>query len=186
MPNVLITGSTGLLGRAVVAAFTAAGWDCATPVEDDFDLSTDDGAAGAVASAAGPLNAVAHLVGGFAADQPVATTPFEAFHAQWELNVGIAYRVAHAALPAMADGGAMVLVSSASASRPFAGAAGYCSSKAAVVPLAQVIDKEGMRCNAIVPTLIGPDGTPPEDIARVIVWLCSPGSSAVRGAAVPV
>ena len=185
MPKVLITGSTGLLGSAVVPVFTDAGWDVAAPTGAEHDLSTDEGARGAVAGA-GELDAVAHLVGGFAAGQPVAETPFETFHAMWHLNVEIAYRVAHAAIPALAGDGAMVLVSSAAAFRPFAGAAGYCSSKAAIVPLAQVIDAEGTRCNAVVPTMIGEGGTAPEAIAQAILWLCSPESAAVRGAAVPV
>ena len=111
--TVLITGGTGGLGRAVVGAFVANGWRVvvldaragraggrARSCEADL---TDPAAVRARSSAprrrAAPLRAVVNLVGGFAADQPVATTPVEEFEAQFRLNLRPTYLVTQAALP---------------------------------------------------------------------------------------
>src|SRR5688500_8546167 len=217
--TVLITGGTGGLGRAVVAAFVAGGWrvvvlemrpaELAGAAVVEADLTDAGDVARAVSSAAddadAPLRAVANLVGGFAADQPVAETPVEVFEAQFALNLRPTYLVTQAALPALvaAGGGAIVCVSSRSALHPFAGAAGYCASKAAVIAFAQVVAREhagaGVRCNAVLPRMIDtpanraampPDQhgslTSPAEIAAVIRFLCSDESAPTTGAAIPV
>jgi NAD(P)-dependent dehydrogenase (short-subunit alcohol dehydrogenase family) len=217
--TVLITGGTGGLGRAVVAAFAADGWRVAVldmrAAELDgaelvqADLADPGEVARAVeavtAEAGAPLQAVVNLVGGFADGQPVAGTPVEEFEAQFALNLRPTYLVTQAALPALvaAGGGAIVCVSSRSALHPFAGAAGYCASKAAVISFAQVVAREhaadGIRCNAVLPQMIDTpanratmpperhgDLTPPGEIAAVIRFLCGPESAATTGAAIPV
>jgi NAD(P)-dependent dehydrogenase (short-subunit alcohol dehydrogenase family) len=217
--TVLITGGTGGLGRAVVAAFAANDWrvvvldmrpaelEGAEVVEANL---TDAGEVAlamrtVTADAGAPLRAVANLVGGFAADQPVAETPVEVFEAQFALNLRPTYLVTQAALPALvsAGGGAIVCVSSRSALHPFAGAAGYCASKAAVIAFAQVVAREhaadGVRCNAVLPQQIDTPAnraelppeqhaklTPPAEIATVIRFLCSDESAPTNGAAIPV
>jgi NAD(P)-dependent dehydrogenase (short-subunit alcohol dehydrogenase family) len=217
--TVLITGGTGGLGRAVVAAFAANDWRVVVLDVQSAELQgaevvhadlTDPGAvATAVGAATGepgaPLAAVANLVGGFAAEQPVSDTPVEVFEAQFRLNLRPTYLVTQAALPALveAGGGAIVCVSSRSALHPFAGAAGYCASKAAVIAFAQVVAREhaadGVRCNAVLPQMIDTPAnraamppeqhaalTPPAEIAAVIRFLCSAESAPTTGAAIPV
>src|SRR5690349_17257603 len=81
----LVTGGAGGLGRSVVAALVEDGWNVVVPVETEGDLDgaatvladlTDpDDVARALRAAEDPLKAVVNLVGGFAADQPVETTP---------------------------------------------------------------------------------------------------------------
>ena len=44
-----------------------------------------------------------NLVGGFASDQPVATTPLADFEAQFALNLRPTYLVTQAALPALIE-----------------------------------------------------------------------------------
>jgi len=102
-----------------------------------------------------------------------------------------------------ADGGTLVAVSTRAALRPFAGAAGYCSSKAAVIAFIGCLDAEykddGVRANAIVPSIIDTPGNrasqpdadtakwvKPGQIAQTVLWLCSDASSATSGAAIPV
>jgi len=213
----LITGGTGGLGRAVVAAFAADGWRVvvldARPGElegaevVEADLTDAAAVARGVAAALDgpPLRAVVNLVGGFAADQPVADTPVETFEAQFTLNLRPTYLVTQAALPvlAAAGGGAIVCVSSRAALHPFAGAAGYCASKAAVITFVEVVAREGaadgIRCNAILPSMIDTPAnreamppeqhaklTPPAEIAGVIRFLCSDDSAPTTGAAIPV
>jgi NAD(P)-dependent dehydrogenase (short-subunit alcohol dehydrogenase family) len=217
--TVIVTGGTGALGRAVVAAFAANDWRVVVldlrPAELDgaevveVDLTDPADVARAVASGTAepgaPLRALANLVGGFAADQPVADTPVEVFEAQFALNLRPTYLATQGALPALVagGGGSIVCVSSRSALHPFAGAAGYCASKAAVIAFAQVVAREhagdGVRCNAVLPQMIDTPAnravmppeqhgalTPPAEIAAVIRFLCSDESAPTSGAAIPV
>jgi NAD(P)-dependent dehydrogenase (short-subunit alcohol dehydrogenase family) len=215
----LITGGTGGLGRAVVAAFAEDGWRVVVPDVAPSQLEgaevvaadlTDPNEAARVVEIAAdretePLRAVVNLVGGFAADQPVAATPVDEFEAQFALNLRPTYLVTQAALPRLvaAGGGAIVCMSSRSALHPFAGAAGYCASKAAVLTFTQVVAREhasdGVRCNAVLPSMIDTPAnraamppeeheklTPPGEIAAVIRYLCSAESAPTTGAAIPV
>jgi NAD(P)-dependent dehydrogenase (short-subunit alcohol dehydrogenase family) len=196
--NAFITGGGGGLGVAVVQRFQTAGWNVAAPRRSEADLTDPEAVRRAVAAAA-PLHAVVNLAGGFAAGQPVADTPVEDFEAVLRLNLRTTYVVCHAAIPHLAEDGAIVCTSSATAQRPFAGSAGYAASKAGVTALARAIAKEGVRCNVISPSLIDTPANresmpesewaklvPPERIAEVIFWLCSPESAALNGVELPV
>jgi NAD(P)-dependent dehydrogenase (short-subunit alcohol dehydrogenase family) len=227
----LVTGGSGALGTAVTDAFLADGWRVVVPwvvagelerlagagepgprerlALVEADLTDPDGAARAVRVAASdaeaPLRAVVNLVGGFGADQPVIDTPLHVFEAQFDLNLRPTYLVTQAALPPLirAGGGSIVCMGSRAGVRPFAGAAGYCASKAAVITFAQVVAAEhmndGVRCNAVLPSVLDTRAnratTPPEqhgklvppaDVAGVIRFLCSDAAVAISGAAVPV
>ena len=100
-------------------------------------------------------------------------------------------------------GSAIVCVSTRAALRPFAGAAGYISSKAAVLAfvdaLAVEYTKDGVRANAILPSVIDTPANrasqpeadyerwvTPEQIGRVIRFLCSEDSAPISGAHIPV
>ena len=218
----MVTGGAGGLGRAVTAAFLEHGWRVMVPTERPGDIEERDGldtcvadltdpdqVARAVRRAIGengaPLRALVNLVGGFAAGQPVAETPLADFERQFALNLRPTYLVTQAALPHLvgAGGGAIVCTGSRVALEPVAGQAGYAASKAAVIAFARAVAAEhaadGVRCNAIVPTLIDtpanraslpesawPRMVPPERIARVIRFLCADESAAINGAALVV
>lgn len=223
--SALISGGTGGLGAAVTRAFLDGGWRVVVPVFEESerervpaherlvlepaDLSDPDSTAAVTALAAGgegaPLRAVVNLVGGFAAGGRVHDTPVEDFEAQLRLNLRPTYLVCQAALPHLqaAGGGAIVCVSSRAALRPFPGAAGYIVAKAAVLAfvdaLAEEYRKDGIRCNAILPSVIDtpanrramPDAdhdrwVAPEQIAGVVRFLCEDGAEVVSGAHVPV
>ena len=102
-----------------------------------------------------------------------------------------------------AGGGAIVCVSTRAAVRPFSGAAGYISSKRAVIALVEALAVEyrddGVRANAILPSVIDTPGNrasqpdadaskwvAPEQIAGVIAFLCSKDAESTSGAAIPV
>ena len=159
----------------------------------------------AAAHAEAPLRAVVNLVGGFGAGGRVHETPIEDYEAQLALNLRPTYLVCHAAIPHLqaAGGGAIVCVSSRAALKPFAGAAGYIVAKAALLAFVDVLAAEyrddGIRANAILPSVIDtpanrrsmPDAdharwVAPEQIARVVRFLCEDGSGVVSGAHVPV
>jgi NAD(P)-dependent dehydrogenase (short-subunit alcohol dehydrogenase family) len=173
--TVLLTGSTGGLGRAVAAKFVEDGWRVVAPVRPSgdqlagviavpADLTEAPSVAKAVAVAAGepaaPLRSVVNLVGGYASGGPVHETPVEDFEWMLRLNLRPTYLVTAAALPHLiaAGGGAVVCVSSRAAVAPFAGAAGYVTAKAAVVAFANAVAVEykgsGVRCNTVLPSVI--------------------------------
>jgi NAD(P)-dependent dehydrogenase (short-subunit alcohol dehydrogenase family) len=208
----LVTGGAGGLGRSVVQTLVGDGWDVVVPVEAGSDLEPSEGVSTVVADLTDPddvaravraagenLRAVVNLVGGFAAEQPVETTPLADFERMFALNLRPTYLVTQAAFPRLKDAGSIVCVGSATALEPFAGAAGYAASKAAVIAFAKTVAKEGVRCNVIVPTMIDTPANrqampesewhklvPPARIASVIAFLCDDASAALNGAVVPV
>jgi NAD(P)-dependent dehydrogenase (short-subunit alcohol dehydrogenase family) len=166
------------------------------------DLFEPEAAGRAVETAGPSLRALVNLVGGFAIHERVHETPIEVFEEQLRLNLRPAYLACRAALPVMleAGSGSIVCVSSR---RPFPGAAGYIVGKAAVLALVDALDaeyrKDGVRVNAVLPSVIDtpanrssmPDAdfdtwVRPEQIARVIRFLCSDDASITSGAHVPV
>ncbi len=216
--SVLVTGGTGGLGGAVTKAFADAGWRTVVPYRSTAptgvvavraDLGDQDSVAEVATVAAGdaeaPLRAVVNLVGGFAMGGRVHETPVAEFDAQFATNVRPTYLVCAATLPHLvaAGGGSIVCVSSKAALHPFAGAAGYIASKAAVLALVGALDveyrRDNVRVNAVVPGVIDtpanrrdmPDAdraawVAPADIATTILFLAGDDSRTVSGATIPV
>jgi NAD(P)-dependent dehydrogenase (short-subunit alcohol dehydrogenase family) len=219
----IVTGGTGGLGSAVVERLLAEGWRVVVPwiAEQELerveqreglelvqaDLFDPDAVAAVVRAATDgpPLRGVVNLVGGFAAGGRVHETPLDDFEAQFRLNLRPTYLVTQAALPHMieAGGGSIVCVGTRAALQPFSGAAGYVSSKAAVIAFAKAIAVEyrddSIRCNAILPSVIDTPANrasmpnadherwvKPVEIAGVIANLLSPDTEPISGAAVPV
>ncbi len=198
----------------------ADGWRVVAPVRADesvpgavvvpqVDAADPDAVARAVAVAtaqpSAPLRAVVTLVGGYAGGAKVHEVPLADFEHQFALNVRPTYVVLQAALPHLVagGGGAIVCVSSRAAVAPFAGAAGYIASKAAVLSLAQAVAVEyrdaGVRCNTVLPSVIDTPANrasqpnadhsrwvTPAQIAGVIRFLVGDDSAPTSGAAIPV
>jgi NAD(P)-dependent dehydrogenase (short-subunit alcohol dehydrogenase family) len=221
----IVTGGTGGLGAAVVARLLDDGWRVVVPwvVEAELsrvperdglelvqaDLFDPAAVAGVVSTAvsddAKPLRGLVNLVGGFAAGARVDETPIDDFDEQFRLNLRPTYLMVQAAVPHMvqAGSGSIVCVGTRAALQPFKGAAGYISSKAAVIAFAQAVAVEyrgdGVRCNAILPSVIDTPGNragmpnadhdkwvKPAEIAGVIAHLLSDDSLPTSGAAIPV
>ncbi|GAA5114835.1 SDR family NAD(P)-dependent oxidoreductase [Haloechinothrix salitolerans] len=221
----LITGGTGGLGHEVTTAFLDAGWRVVVPGTteatlarlpehdnlrtvraDLFEAADAEHVAKLAASAAdAPLSAVVNLVGGFAMGGRVHETDVAEFERQLRLNLRPTYLTSQAALPHLIanGGGSITCVSSRAALRPFSGAAGYITGKAAVLSLVDAMaaeyKRDNVRVNAVVPSIIDtqdnranqPDAdrgkwVSPADIARVLLFLSSPDSGVVSGAHVPV
>lgn len=217
--TVLVAGGTGFLGTAVVRELIGSNYRVAATwvverererlASEEVDLIEADlfdaGQTEAAVEAVGDLEAVVNLVGGFSDGPRVHETDPAEFERLLRLNVMPGFLLARAAMPHLIErgGGAFVGVSARPALRPFAGAAGYISSKAAVLALIQALDAEyrndGVRCNAILPSVIDtpanreamPDAdhskwVPPEQIAKVVRFLVSDDSAPTSGAAMPV
>lgn len=213
--SVLVTGGAGGLGTAVTTAFAQAGWRVVVPyrsreprgvvgVRADLTDPADVAAAVEVAAAEGALKAVVNLAGGFAMGGRVHETPVEEFEAQFRANLRPTYLVCAAAIPHLiaAGGGSIVCVSSKAALNPFPGAAGYVTSKAAVLALVDALATEyrgdGIRVNAVLPGVIDTptnrESMPgsrtgwvaPADIAQTILFLASEASTTITGAQIPV
>jgi len=223
--SAIVTGGTGGLGSAVVARLLDDGWRVVVPwiVESELsrvqereglelvqaDLFDDDMVAAVVALGAkqadAPLRGVVNLVGGFAMGGRVHETPFGEFERQFRLNLRPTYLVTAAALPHLLEHGrgSIVCVGTRAAVQPFSGAAGYISSKAAVIAFAQAVAVEykltGIRCNAILPSVIDTPANrasmpnadherwvKPAEIAGTIAYLLSEDSQPTSGAAIPV
>lgn len=223
--SVIVTGGTGGLGSAVVARLLDGGWRVVVPwvVERELERVQEreglelihadlfepeavrEVASRGAGDAGAPLRGLVNLVGGFAAGPRVDETPIEEFEQQFRLNLRPTYLMVHAAVGAMIDarGGSIVCVGTRAALQPFKGAAGYISSKAAVIAFASAVAVEyrddGVRCNAILPSVIDTPANratmpnadfdrwvKPAEIAGVIAHLLSDDSRPTSGAAIPV
>lgn len=83
--------------------------------------------------------------------------PFDVFERHVATNYLVGARLCHAAIPWMLDagGGQIINVLSIASKHPFSGASAYCSSKAAMRMLSQVLAQEyrarGIRVTALIP-----------------------------------
>jgi len=221
MRTVIVSGGTGGLGVAVTTTLLDAGWRVVVPYNQprelerleqhpnlvlvEADLFEQAAADTVVANAGSGLAGLVNLVGGFSAGGRVHETEIEDFEEQFRLNLRPAYLLCRAAIPTMLEhgGGAIVCVSTRAAVRPFAGAAGYIASKAALLSFVDVLaaeyTDEGLRANAILPSVIDtpanrgvqPDEdfskwVAPEAVARVIRFLISEDAAPTSGAHIPV
>ncbi|WP_313440098.1 SDR family oxidoreductase [Novosphingobium sp.] len=171
--HVIVTGYSGVLGRAVIAALSenadrVVGIDqaaeplAATGVHQitGVDLTDPEATRSAMQQAAsvlGHVDAVVHLVGAFSWI-PVETSTVADWRSLYTANVETTLNVAQAALLFLAEGGNITCVGAASAQPAGAGMAPYGASKSAVARLVEGLSQElrprRIRVNAIAPAII--------------------------------
>ena len=153
----------------------------------------------------GRLDTLVNTVGGYAGGVTLWELETKVFDAMLSLNLRSGYALARAVLPAMLNQrhGSIVNVAAKAAFDHGAGAAAYAASKAAAVAmmdsLAADLKGTGVRVNSILPSIIDtatnrramPNADfaawpKPEEIAQVILFLCSDNATVIHGAAVPV
>jgi len=151
------------------------------------------------------LDAMVNTVGGYAGGAKLWELDTKVFDQMLALNLRSGYALSRAAVRAMLKQGrgAIVNVASKAALDHAAGAAAYAASKAAAVAmldsLAGDTQGSGVRVNTILPSIIDTEANrkampkadfakwpKPEDIARVILFLCSEDARVIHGAAIPV
>ena len=177
-------------------AFTAA----------DFTHPAD--ATRAVMSAASRhprLDAVVNAMGGWGGGVRLAEEPEDLLERMLSLNLRAGYVLARATIPLLvrAGDGAFVEVASRAAAGAQPKQASYAASKAAALSLflslAEEVKRDGVRVNLVLPGTMDTEANrasmptanrsgwvSTEDVARVILFLCSGEARAVHGAAISV
>jgi len=172
------------------------------------DVTHETAVAGLVATLTGKLgrlDALINTVGGYAGGLSLWKTDANVFDRMLALNLRSGFALSRAAVPVMLKqgSGSIVNVAAKAAFDHAAGAAAYAASKAAAVAmmdsLAADLKGTGVRVNTILPSIIDTEANrkampnsdfakwpKPEDIARVILFLCSDDAKVVHGAALPV
>jgi NAD(P)-dependent dehydrogenase (short-subunit alcohol dehydrogenase family) len=219
---VLITGASGGLGTSVTGAFLDAGARVIgvsravsasdIPREVYFalaaELSSSEQARAMVETAAskwGRLDALVHLVGGFAGGHAVSETDDATFDKMLDLNLRSAFLVIRSVLPRMRaqQAGRIIAIASKAAAGPSPMAGIYGASKAALVSLIQTVSREnsgmGITANVILPGTMDtpanrtadPRADPakwiqPRSVADLLVYLVSDAGAQISGTAIPV
>lgn len=195
--------------REELAALQAAAGPASGRLDGHAVDVTDEAAVRALVEAIrvrhGRLDALVNTVGGFAGGKKLWEEDAGILDRMLGLNLRSGWALARAAVPVMlAQGrGAIVNVAAQAALTSPAGLGAYSASKAAAVALLASLSADlkgtGVRANTILPSIIDteanrkamPDADfskwpKPEEIARVILFLCGDGAQAVHGAAIPV
>lgn len=172
---------------------------------DVMDEAAVNALVGGIVARHGRLDAMVNAVGGYSAGAPLWEMETSVLDHMLSLNLRAGYLLARAAVPAMLKQGrgALVNVAATAAFNHMAAAGAYVASKAAAVAmidsLAADLKGSGVRANSICPSIIDteanrkamPDADhskwpKPEEIARVVLFLCSADAKLVHGAAIPV
>ena len=219
---VLITGAKGGLGARVIETFLAAG---ATAVGSDRNIADSDFPnphfAGIAADLTSPeaarnlaetvirrfqrIDALVHVVGGFAGGQTIAETDDAIWDNMLTLNLKSAINILRAVIPHMRQArcGRIIAIGSRQAIEPSANLSAYNASKAALVSLIRTAALEnkdlGITANAILPSTMNtaanrkaaPGADPskwvqPEHVAALAAFLVSESGGQISGAAIPV
>ncbi len=153
----------------------------------------------------GKVDALVNAVGGYTGGIKVWDLSSLAFDRMLALNLRSGFILSRAAVPAMlrAGRGSIVNVAAKAALDHGAGAGAYAASKAAAVALMDALAADckgtGVRVNSVLPSIIDTAASreampeadfetwpKPEDIAKVILFLCSESAKTIHGAAIPV
>ena len=151
------------------------------------------------------LDILVNAVGGYAGGLTLWETEPSVFEMMLALNLRSGYVLSRAVTPAMLKQkrGSIVNIASQAAVKHDAGAAAYAASKAGALAmmdsLSQDLSGTGVRVNSILPSIIDTEANrrampnadfarwpKPEDIARVIIFLCNDDAQVIHGASIPV
>ncbi len=151
------------------------------------------------------LDILLHLVGGYVGDLPVVELPEAEWDHMLKVNLKSAFLCCKHAVPVMQrqGGGRIVTVSSRAGIKVFPGISAYAAAKAGLIAFTQTLASEvlshNVTVNAILPSVIDTPANrqampsadhslwvKPEEIARVLLFLCSEASGQISGASIPV
>jgi NAD(P)-dependent dehydrogenase (short-subunit alcohol dehydrogenase family) len=178
---VMITGAAGTLGKAVAAAFAAAGAklvlvdiaakgleaaygaesDSKLPLVVDLsDRAAIDSALAAAKAKFGPLQVICNIAGGFNMGPAVHETTDEFWNHLMDLNAGSVLNVVRAAVPGMlaAGYGKIVNIGAMGGVTGKGNMGAYSASKSVVIRLTESLSAElrehGINVNCVLPSII--------------------------------
>ncbi len=173
-----------------------------------IDVTDDASVRAAVADVVllqGRIDILVNAVGAYAGGIKLWDVEPKVFSQMLDLNLRSGYLMARNVVPIMLKqkSGAIVNIAAKAAFDHAAGASAYAASKAAAVALidclAEDVRGSGVRANSVLPSIIdtaanrqampGADFSKwpkPEEIADVVLFLCSDDARLIHGAAVPV
>lgn len=151
------------------------------------------------------LDVLVNSVGGYAGGQKLWDMNPSVLETMLALNLRSVYVLSAAAAPVMmkAKRGSIVNIVSKAAVDHAAGASAYVASKAAALAMTDCLAEDlrgtGVRANSVLPSIIDTPANrnamptadfakwpKPEDIANVILFLCSDDAKLIHGAGIPV
>jgi NAD(P)-dependent dehydrogenase (short-subunit alcohol dehydrogenase family) len=211
----LITGAAGGLGSTVTRTFLEAGAIVAGVSRhikpDQFqhtnftafpaDLSSGESARKLVARVVaqlGRIDALVHVMGGFAGGQSVADTDDATMEQMLDVNFLSGFYMARAVIPQMRArlSGRILVVASRQGAEPGAMVGAYSASKAAIIALVKAIALEnkdaGISANTVLPGGMATPGNsgraliPTEQVAALLAHLASDAAAQITGAAIPI
>jgi NAD(P)-dependent dehydrogenase (short-subunit alcohol dehydrogenase family) len=205
------------LGTAVCQEFLSTGakvigvshaWTAFAPFPIiSADVTTEAGCDSMVQQALehGPIDALVHLVGGFAGGSPVSETTDQTWDSMININLRAAFCCIRAALKPMqaAARGRIVAIGTRMAVEPSPNFAAYAVSKAALVALIKTVAAEGQKfgvtANVVLPSTIDTPANraampkadysrwvAPQSIAKLLVFLTSDAAADTSGAVIPI
>jgi NAD(P)-dependent dehydrogenase (short-subunit alcohol dehydrogenase family) len=176
-----------------------------TYAADLADPQAAQAAAQAVVDKYGRAEVVLHLVGGWLGGKPVVETPASDLADMLQQHVWTTFYTAQAFVPHLTRNGwgRLIVVSAPSALRPAVKGAPYAIGKAGqqalMLTLAQELKGTGVTANSILVNAIDADHTraqapspknaswaTPEEIAELMLYLCSNEAQLVNGAQLPL
>lgn len=158
-----------------------------------------------VVSKHGRLDVLVNAVGGYAAGRALWDMDASVLPQMLSLNLMSGYVLCRAVVPTMLrqNRGAIINVASMAAVNHAASSAEYAASKSAAVAMidsmAADLSGTGVRANSILPSIIDTEANrkampgadyskwpKPQEIARVILFLCSDDARLIHGASIPL
>lgn len=221
-PVVLITGATGPLGRAATFRFGRDGARLAivgtdrgrledlartSAIEPDrsllvpADLRDRDAASAAAAAAVahfGRIDALLHLVGGWAGGTAVVDLDPDELRGMLDQHLWTTINIVQAVVPGMVERGfgRVLAITSPLAANPGAKGAPYAIAKSAEEVLLRSLAREtagtGVTANLLVVRAIASGGgtpasaVPPEELVEILAYLASPAAGGVTGQRIAV
>lgn len=207
MPRVLVTGGSRGLGKAAADRFKQHGWEAICPSRAELDLADGDSVRGycSKAIATGRLDALVHSAG-VNWPRPLEQTAEDEWQLTLQVNLTAFRQMVQLLAPSLA-GARVVALGSILGFVARSNRAAYSASKAGLTGLvrALALDLAGQETliNAVCPGYVDTDMTrrnnsqeqlagiakaiplgrlgSPEEISKLVVWLCSQENTYITG-----